>query len=66
MVDDLMTNYLHIGMSRADVFKLIGGRTEEPVVHELIGVCGMGVDYEYLELTFDAAGKLTDIRRVQG
>ena len=53
-------------MSRADVFKLIGGRTEEPVVHELLGVCGMGVDYEYLELTFDAAGKLTDICRVQG
>jgi hypothetical protein len=66
MVDDLMTNYLHTGISREEVFKLIGEPTDAPVVQRLIGVCGFGVDYEYLELTFDEAGKLKEVRRIQG
>jgi hypothetical protein len=66
MVDDLMKNYLHPGMSRAEVFKLIGEPTEEPVVHEPVGVCGFGVDYSYLEFSFDEAGKLKEFRLIQG
>jgi hypothetical protein len=66
MVDDLMANYLHTGLSRDAVFELIGEPSDAPVVQRLIGVCGMGVDYEYLELTFDEAGKLKEVRRIQG
>jgi hypothetical protein len=66
MVDDLMMNYLHTGLSRAEVSKLIGQAEDTPIVHDLIGVCGVGVDYDYLELTFDAAEKLQAVCRIQG
>ncbi len=66
MVHDLMDNYLHVGLSRAEVFDILGNSTEESVVNVPVGVCDFGVDYYYLTLTFDEAGKLKDFRLVQG
>lgn len=66
MVHDLMDNHLRVGMSRMEVKDLLGDLTEEAVVNVTVGVCDFGVDYYYLTLTFDEAGRLQDFRLVQG
>ena len=66
MVHDLMDNYLNVGLSRAEVFDLLGNPSEESVVNVPVGVCDFGVDYSYLTLTFDESGKLKDFRLIQG
>lgn len=68
MVDDLLEHHLHAGLSRDEVLGLIGEKDPDPYFREpdpeawiywLGAERGIGVDYEWLFVSFDERGIVT-------
>jgi len=67
MVQDLRTNTLRLGMSRAKVIRLLGPQDDpDGLPRSLEYGLGGVIDCEFLSLDFDKRGRLTRIERYQG
>ncbi|MCU0707964.1 MAG: outer membrane protein assembly factor BamE [Pirellula sp.] len=69
MVTDLQWNYLKKGMTRSDVEELLGTpdfeKRDDVYSYNLGMWSGHRMDYDSLDIHFDADGKLADVRRLQ-
>ena len=69
MYEDLVENYLIKGMSKAEVFGLLGQpdfqNTEDMMSYNLGMWSGMRIDYDSLDLKFTDDGGLVEFYRVQ-
>jgi len=68
MANDIKKNVLRVGQSRAEVEKLLGSPdSNKGSYHEYFpGMCsGLQIDFDTLDIDFNAEGKLTNVRIVQ-
>jgi hypothetical protein len=66
MADDVMHNYLHVGMAKKDVIKLLGGpdRNWDGSNEEMyfLGRWGIGNDvYSYISISYSSSGRVNSI-----
>lgn len=70
MAHDIKTNVLRVGLTHAEVEKLLGQpdqiKAESEMYEYVLGMCsGLRIDYDTLDVHFDSGGRLTKVQVVQ-